>query len=99
MKSTAYSIGDRQWPGLGKLAEECGEVLQVVGKLVGTGGAVEHWDGGPPLDDRLEEELGDLLAAIRFVVEKNGLAAAEVEARAARKLDLFRSWHGDGAPQ
>lgn len=67
-----YSIGSDAWPGLSKLIEECGETIQVAGKLMGTGGAVEHWDGSN-LGDRLIEEIGDLQAAIEFFVETNDL--------------------------
>lgn len=39
-----FAIGSPVWPGLSKLAEEAGETLQVVGKLMGTGGESAHWD-------------------------------------------------------
>jgi hypothetical protein len=59
----------------------------------GAGGAVDHWDGGPPLNERLEDELGDLLAAIRFVAEENHLRIDRIIARERGKRDLFRTWH------
>lgn len=37
----SFSLGSRTWPGLSKLVEECGEVLQIAGKIMGTGGAVQ----------------------------------------------------------
>jgi hypothetical protein len=40
-----YSIGSTVWPGLSKLVEEMGEVGQVVGKLIATGGDPAHRDG------------------------------------------------------
>jgi NTP pyrophosphatase (non-canonical NTP hydrolase) len=67
-----YAIGSETWPGLSKLVEECGEVLQVAGKLMGTGGQVEHWDG-TDLRERMTEELADLLAAIDFLQYMNDL--------------------------
>lgn len=87
-----YAIGSAHWPGLGKLIEEAGEVQQVCGKLMGTGGEVEHWDG-TNLKERLEDELGDLQAALEFVVAANGLDGARVGAQAARKLAWFQRWH------
>lgn len=92
-----YSIGSDTWPGLSKLAEEAGEVLQVVGKLIGSGGVEDHWDGSN-LRARLIEEIGDLSAALRFVVEENDLDVDAVEARHQLKLALFRQWHDDAAP-
>lgn len=85
-----YSIGSELWPGLSKLSEEAGEVIQVVGKLIATGGEEQHWDGSN-LRKRLAEELGDLLAAIEFVALKNGLA--DTFTRAEEKLKLFEKWH------
>lgn len=29
-----FSIGSKRWPGISKLIEECGEVLQIAGKLM-----------------------------------------------------------------
>ncbi len=86
-----YAIGSSLWPGISKLIEEAGEVVQVAGKLLATGGAVDHWDG-TNLRDRLIEEMGDLLAAIEFAAHANKIEA-DVMARAAEKLSLFRGWH------
>lgn len=61
-----------RWKGIHKLTEECGEVLQVVGKInVFPDG--DHPDGGPPLRQRLEEELADLEAAIIYVRQSSSL--------------------------
>lgn len=67
-----FAIGDQDWPGISKLIEECGEVVQVCGKLMGTRGEHEHWDGSD-LKVRLEEEIADLIAAVEFVCDKNNL--------------------------
>lgn len=93
-----FSIGATLWPGLTKAAEESGELVQVIAKLMATGGAVEHWDG-TNLRDRLTEELADVLAAVYFVVETNsadsGLDLAVFYARVDDKLALFRKWHDE----
>lgn len=86
-----FAIGSRQWPGLSKLTEEAGEVQQVIGKLMGTGGVIVHWDG-TDLRQRLIEETGDVLAAGQFVARANFIEA-EVEKRRAEKLALFWEWH------
>ena len=94
IKAGPYSIGSTLWPGLSKLIEECGEVSQVVGKLLGTGGESAHWDGSD-LRLRLQEELGDLLAAIDFVMLRNGLDFSAIQARRSRKYELFNLWHNE----
>lgn len=91
-KSGPYSIGSDHWPGISKLAEESGEVQQVIGKLIGTGGANEHWDGSN-LHERLQEEMADVMAACQFVIEANGLDAARIAERVRTKLETFWAWH------
>jgi NTP pyrophosphatase (non-canonical NTP hydrolase) len=86
------AIGAETWPGLSKLTEECGEVLQVVGKLAAFPGAMRHPDGSD-LPERLLEELGDVLAAVQYVVWANGLDGHAVDQRASAKLHRFRHWH------
>lgn len=88
-----FAIGSSPWPGIAKLGEETGEVQQVIGKLVQTGGHPMHWDGSN-LVVRLENEMGDVLAAIEFVTETNTtLSRSRINARFERKLALFRRWH------
>ena len=94
MSPGPYSIGSSHWPGLSKVIEECGELMQVAGKLLGTGGKAEHWDGSD-LRVRLVEEVGDLRAALDYftrhnMTEAEGLA---LEARTAAKVQLFEKWH------
>ena len=91
-----FSIGSADWPGLSKLIEECGEVIQVAGKLLATGGDLHHWEGAP-LDQRLMEELADLKAAIEFFVQRNSyISGLLVERRAEAKLKQFIGWHSEG---
>lgn len=85
-----YSIGSKVWPGLSKMIEECGELLQVAGKLIGSGGETAHWDG-TDLRERLIEEMGDVTAALIFFSEHNEVPG--IADRAERKLDLFEEWH------
>ena len=87
-----FAIGDTLWPGISKLTEEAGEICQVTGKLMGTGGDMDHWDG-TDLGLRLEEELGDLMAAVMFVTEVcQEVDATRIHARASEKLKLFIQW-------
>lgn len=98
MTAGPYSIGSEHWPGLSKLIEECGEVLQIAGKIIGRGGDPAHWDGKGDLVERLEDELGDLRAAIAFVLDVNpALSRGAVEMRYRDKVAVFHDWHKDPA--
>ncbi len=90
-----YSIGSNHWAGLSKLIEESGEVVQVCGKLLGTGGEVAHWDG-TELRSRLEEEIADLMAACDFVIQHNSLDKHTISKRIIEKLARFEKWHQEG---
>lgn len=90
--SGSFSIGSHVWPGLSKLVEELGELSQVSGKLIGTGGIVEHWDGSN-LRVRFEEEMADVIAAVLFFATQNGFDLNRIKARAAKKLAQYRVWH------
>lgn len=92
-----FAIGDADWPGISKLIEECGEIAQVCGKLMGTRGGTEHWEGRP-LDERMEDELADLQAAIRFVIKHNPLDATKIAGRSREKLARFEAWHQEDNP-
>jgi len=97
MTAGPYAIGSTHCPGLSKLAEEAGEVVQVVGKIVGLGNMGQHWDG-TDLRQRLQEEIADVLAASAFVVAVNGLDEAAIQARVQEKLQRFNRWHELGDP-
>lgn len=95
---TPFAIGSKVWPGLSKLMEECGEVLQIVGKIVGTGGDTKHW-AEENLATRLEEELGDALAAINFVMDNNPqLRRSAILLRCLEKQQRFEQWHAEPIP-
>ncbi len=95
-----FSIGADRWPGVSKLMEEAAETIQVLAKLMQTkDGDGLHWDGD--LHPRIVEELGDLLAAIDFLISHNHQKVDRllVEKRRTEKLALFRRWHlGDHEP-
>jgi NTP pyrophosphatase (non-canonical NTP hydrolase) len=91
-----YSIGSDIWPGLSRLAEEAAEVLQVVGKIIGGGGDDIH-DDGTDLRESLQDELGDLRAAIDYVVRKNCLDWDAVNRRRDTKRTLYEREEGRGS--
>ena len=89
----SFAIGSRVWPGTSKVLEEMGELTQVLGKLIATGGDRQHWDGD--LMPRLIEELGDLVAALTFfglhnLSDENQDTVLE---RSEVKFELFEKWH------
>jgi hypothetical protein len=94
------AIGSETWPGLAKLMEECGELTQVIGKLIAYPDS-PHPDGSD-LPARLVEEMGDVLGALWFVTSVNGPQERsgqhlafwqQVESRATDKYARFRNWH------
>jgi NTP pyrophosphatase (non-canonical NTP hydrolase) len=89
-----FYIGADEWPGLSKLIEECGEVLQIVGKLIAVDGDVSapHWDR-QDLKESLENELADLMAAIDFIGDHCEIDTARISNRAEVKRALFEKWH------
>lgn len=94
MSTPAFGIGADVWPGLSKVVEEKGELGQVLGKIIATGGEHEHWDG-TNLCVRMIEELGDLRAALDYFEFANGLSQHHIEVRRAKKFATFMGWHDD----
>lgn len=92
----AYGVGSPEWNGTAKLIEECGELLQMLGKIMATG-TTTHWEGD--LRRLLIEELGDTQAALGFFITHNLTPAEEdkVFDRARAKADLFDRWSEDQA--
>lgn len=91
---TRWNIGAEEWAGLSKVVEECGELIQVAGKLMAIDGQAEHWDG-TNLHDRLNEELADVMAACRFFIAQNQLEEEPILDRVAEKMALFRRWQAE----
>ena len=93
-----FSIGSEVWPGTSKVLEEMGELGQVLGKLMGTAGRTDHWDGSD-LAVRAVEETGDLIAAIEFWSSVN-LTIEQRQDQAKRavvKRRQFEDWHYEQA--
>lgn len=77
--------------GLAKLGEECNEVGQVVCKAIQAGSIDNHhWSGD--LRVMLEDELGDLLAAAKFVMDKLQLDQDRIGDRMDLKYERFTKW-------
>ena len=89
-----FAFGDKEWPGLAKLNEESGELVQVIGKLMMTHGDRRYWEN-VDLRKRLIEEMADQAAAIGFVID-HVLTSEEGKTLTARMMEkraLFEKWH------
>ena len=92
--------------GVAKLIEECGELQQVCGKRLAYWSTDAHPDGSD-LRERMQDEMGDVYAAIEFVTRHLGLDHEVIAQRMRSKRDLFDTWQHqadnnyqaiDGAP-
>lgn len=93
-----FSIGSVLWPGVSKLIEEVGELGQVLGKLIAVAGETKHWSGN--LREKLVEEIGDVYAALDFVVYYNfgQEETRQIRLRREKKLATFTEWHRNPKP-
>jgi hypothetical protein len=99
-EAVPFQFSDPRWPGLVKLAEEAGEIVQVIAKIIGTGGTLAFRDGQRVKRARLVEEMADLQAALQFVHDHalTGVEQAEFETRCMAKLTTFNRWRLEDAP-
>lgn len=75
---------------LAVLAEECGEVIHIIGKILRHGYNSRHPEGGDTNKGILERELGDLLFAINFV--STDLNTSHIEIYAQSKEQAINKW-------
>lgn len=68
---------------LALLAEECSEVIQMVGKTMRYGWESTHPDGGPDNRERLAQEIVDVLWVLDMMV--NDLPLDDIEERFMKK--------------
>jgi tRNA U34 5-carboxymethylaminomethyl modifying GTPase MnmE/TrmE len=104
-----FAFSDKDWPGIAKMVEECGELTEVLplvillsavgrltqtqGKLMMIQGGTDHWSGD--LRKAMVQEMADVRAAIEFVAEHN-LSKRErktITTRVQKKLQRFEKWH------
>jgi hypothetical protein len=88
-----YGIGSDTWPGLSQLAADAAQIARRVGAIIGDD---RHQDTAG-LRASLQEELGDLRAAIDYVVGKNDLDWDAVNRRRDRKRSLYERAHAGKA--
>jgi len=78
---------------LGKLAEECGELASAAARCI-----IQGIDETEPTTDKLnrkwlEDEIADVLANAKLVIDHFGLDNDAIEGRAERKKEYLRRWH------
>lgn len=79
--------------GMTKLVEECSELITVLAKRIAYPEAKFHPDNNYVLlDVRIEDEMGDVLAALYFVRDKIGLSDHDIHARMVSKAALYQKW-------
>ena len=87
---------------LALLAEELGEVMQAIGKILRHGYESVHPDGGPNNRVLLETELGDVNFAVGLMVKKKDLDGGSMrETRDAKavRIDEYLHHQGSGAKE
>lgn len=74
------------------LQEECAEVIQAVSKVSRFG--IDNYKPGKPKTNRehLEEELGDVLAMIDILLEKNVVSMNNLEIAKQAKIQKLKQW-------
>lgn len=79
---------------LALLSEECAEVIQVIGKIQRHGFESVNPRGDPFLTNRnlLENELGDVDAAISLLHNRSDIRASKMMAASRRKLAKLPEW-------
>lgn len=81
-----------QAEALALLAEECGELVQIIGKIQRHGLWSEHPDTGIPNQHALTREIGDVLAALRIAEVQRLIAWANVLDARNRKMLKVRQY-------
>jgi len=84
-------MGKEKWIGIGKLTEECGELLQIAGKALPFPENA-HPDGKGPVRERFIEECADVYAALDYFCATNCLSGPTMDLRRAEKLEKFYKW-------
>ena len=85
-------LNDKEYETLLILQEECSEVIQAVSKIFRFG--KDNFKPGKPKTNRehLEEELGDMLAMIDIMMEKNVISWGNLEVAKRAKIEKLKQW-------
>lgn len=83
---------------LALVAEECGEVIHIIGKVLRHGYESCHPDGGPENRHLLECEIGDLVFALDFLTEHDLTPGSIVRATNSKRERVWKYFHEQRAP-
>jgi hypothetical protein len=91
-----YGIGSDTWPGLSRLAADAAQVVKVACTIIGTGNDTDQ--DTAVQRESLQQELGDLRAAIDYVIGKNALDWGAVNKRRDRKRSQYERGIDEDSP-
>ena len=92
-----YGIGSDTWPGLSRLVIDAARVVELARTIISTGNDTDQ--DAAVHRESLQEELGDLRAAIDYVIGKNALDWAAVNRRRDRKRSLYERGIDEDQPR
>jgi NTP pyrophosphatase (non-canonical NTP hydrolase) len=85
-------MNDKQKEVLSIAQEECGEVIVAISKIFRFGFDSRWPEGGIDNRARLTEELGDLMAMIKLMIENNIIDIEEMSKAGERKITKLKEW-------
>lgn len=85
-------MNEKQKEALMILQEECAEVTQVTSKIFRFGLEACWPQNAPTNRQRLEEEIGDLIAMIRILEEQGLISGDKVIEAQERKIEKLKKW-------
>lgn len=77
---------------LALLAEELGECIQAIGKILRHGYESCHPKGGPSNRTALEREIADVRVAIKFLADAADISCAAISAHEDEKVKAVRKY-------
>jgi NTP pyrophosphatase (non-canonical NTP hydrolase) len=85
-------MNEKQREALLILQEECAEVTQAISKVFRFGFDAQWPADGPNNKERLEEEIGDLLAMIDILVEQCVISDGNINGARRNKKEKLKIW-------
>jgi NTP pyrophosphatase (non-canonical NTP hydrolase) len=85
-------MNDKQEEVLLIAQEECAEVIQAISKIFRFGFDSRWPDDGDDNRERLTEEIGDLLAMIKLLVDFDVIDPSNLENLADKKIIKLKKW-------
>lgn len=74
------------------LQEECAEVTQAISKIFRFGVDTQYPEGAPTNKEKLEEEVGDLLAMVDILIQSGALSDSHVNQSRSAKKSKLKLW-------